>query len=120
MFPTGGAGVALLVLRCVVAATVFDSAIVCAPVGAESILDGAAVLVGLCLGLGVVTPYCAAISCLLEVGLLITTGCPSRFQLTTSALTAGATAGLGPGAYSVDARLFGRRVFKIPRRGSST
>ena len=114
MFPTGSAGVALLVLRCVVAATVLVNANVCSPVDAKLIGVGAAVLVGVCLGLGLVTPYCAAISCVSELALLITTGCPTRFQLATSALTAGATVGLGPGAYSVDARLFGRRVFKIP------
>jgi len=114
MFPTGSAGIALLVLRCVIAVTVLVYASVCSPAGAQLIVGGAAVLVGFCLCVGVVTPYCAAVSCVLELALLITTGCPSKFELAMSALTAAATAGLGPGAYSVDARLFGRKVFRIP------
>ena len=115
MFPAGGAGIALLVLRCVIAVTVLVYASICSPVDAKLIVGGAAALVGFCLCVGVVTPYCAAVSCALELVLLITTGCPSKFELAMSALTAAATAGLGPGAYSIDARLFGRKVFTIPR-----
>ncbi len=114
MFPTGSAGVSLVVLRCVVAATVFVDATGASPMGAAFTVRGIASLVALCLCLGVVTPYCAAASCLLEFALLITADGPPKFQLAMSALTAAATTGLGPGAYSIDARLFGRRVFTIP------
>ena len=114
MFPTGGAGLSLVVLRVVVAATVFVHTTAFWPMGAGFIVSGIAALVGLCLGLGVATPYCAAVSCVLELTLLVTAGGPGRFQFGMSALTAAATAGLGPGAYSIDARLFGRKVFTIP------
>ncbi len=119
MFPKGSAGVSLVVMRCVVACTLFVNAASAWPTGAAFTVRGIAALIALCLCLGVLTPYCAAASCLLELALLTTSGGPGRFQLTMSALTAAATAGLGPGAYSIDARLFGRRVFTIPPgRGS--
>src|SRR5262245_46925560 len=114
MFPTGGAGIALLVLRCVVASTLFVDATSFWPMGAAFVVRDIASLIAVCLCLGVVTPYCAGVSCVLELSLLFTAGGPGRFQLGMSALTAAATVGLGPGAYSIDARLFGRKVFTIP------
>src|SRR5215475_3649622 len=109
MFPTGSAGLSLVVLRCVVAATMFVHATACWSMGAGVVVTGIAALIGLCLCLGAMTPYCAGVSCVLELVLLITPGGPGRFEFGMSALTAAATAGLGPGAYSIDARLFGDR-----------
>ena len=114
MFPTGSAGIALIVLRSVVAVTVLVNARTCWPMGSTLIVEGIAAIVALCLFLGFLTPYCAAVSCFLELALLITTGASNRLQLGLSALTAAATVVLGPGAYSVDGRLFGRKVFTIP------
>ena len=77
------------------------------------LVRGMAALVALCLFLGFLTPYCAALCCVLELTLLVIT-VSNRFQLGMSSLTAAATVVLGPGAYSVDARLFGRQLIKIP------
>ena len=114
MFPTGSAGIALVVLRCVVAVTVLVNATICWPTGFSLIVGAIAALVGLFLLLGFLTPYCAATSCVLELALLVSTDVPSKLQLGLSALTAATTVVLGPGAYSIDARLFGRQLIKIP------
>jgi uncharacterized membrane protein YphA (DoxX/SURF4 family) len=114
MFPTGSAGIALVVLRSVVAVTVLANATICGPTGFSLIVGAIAALAGLFLLLGLLTPYCAAAACLVELALLVTGQSSNRFQLAISALTAVATVVLGPGAYSVDSRLFGRRLIKIP------
>jgi len=108
----GMAGVALVVLRSVVAVTVVINIRTSLPMASGLIIEGIAVLVGLCLCLGFLTPYCAALSCFLELTLLVANS-PNKLQLGMSALTAAATTALGPGAYSVDARLFGRKLIKI-------
>jgi uncharacterized membrane protein YphA (DoxX/SURF4 family) len=114
MFPTGSVGIALGVLRSVVAVTLFVNAATCWPSGLSLVVSGTAALVGLLLLLGLFTPYGAAASCIMELALLVTGRSANGFELVTSALTAATTVILGPGAYSVDARLFGRRLIKIP------
>ena len=113
-FPAGMAGVALVVLRSVVAITIIVETCKRSILTPSIPIDAFVVLVGLCLFLGFLTPYCAALSCLIELILLVTTAVPSGFHLAMSALTAAAAAVLGPGAYSLDARLFGRKLIKIP------
>jgi hypothetical protein len=119
MFPTGNAGIALGVLRSVVAITVLVDASRRWTLGSAPIIDGFVVLVGLCLFLGFMTPYCAAASCLVELTLLVIAGSSSSFQFAMSALTAGAVGALGPGAYSLDSRIFGRKLITIPPRRNS-
>ena len=112
--PPGMASVALIVLGSVVAITIVVDTCKCSIPICPAPIDALAVLVGLCLFLGFLTPYCAALSCLIELILLVTTAVPGGFQLAMSALTGAAAAVLGPGAYSLDARLFGRKLIKIP------
>jgi hypothetical protein len=119
IFPTGMAGVALVVLRCVVAITVIAETYRLSTAGWAHMLDPFVALVGLSLFLGLLTPYCAGLCCLLELAFLVTNGIPNRFHLVMSALTAASVAALGPGAYSWDARFFGRKLIKIPPRRNS-
>ena len=113
-FPAGMAGAALVVLRFVVAIVIIVETCKRSIVGAAVPIDAFVVLVGLCLFLGFLTPYCAALSCLIELILLMSSAVPDRFELAMAASTAAVAAVLGPGAYSLDARLFGRKLIKIP------
>jgi hypothetical protein len=113
------AGVALVVLRCVVALTIIVETHSVSALGWAHVLDALAALVGLFLFLGLLTPYCAALCCLLELTFLVGNGFSNGFQLGMAALTAASMVALGPGAYSVDARLFGRKLIKIPPRRNS-
>jgi uncharacterized membrane protein YphA (DoxX/SURF4 family) len=118
IFPAGSAGIALVVLRSVVAATVFTQTQTHSSTGCAILLDGLASVVGLSLFLGFLTPYCAAASCLVEFTLLVMSWRPDGFQLWMSALTSGSVAVLGPGAYSVDAKIFGRKLIEVTPRNN--
>jgi uncharacterized membrane protein YphA (DoxX/SURF4 family) len=114
MFPTGPAGFALLVLRILVAAMV--------------LVDGTAQtawmtslwtqlsfgILAAALGAGFLTPYCASFCSLEELIALWMTGGHNEFHLILASLTSVVLAILGPGAYSVDARIFGRRLLTVP------
>ena len=119
IFPTGMAGVALLVLRCMVALALIVETRSLFALGWAHELDALVALVGLFLFLGFLTPYCAALCCVVELAPLVANGIPNGFQLGMSALTAASIVVLGPGAYSLDARFFGRKLIRIPPRRNS-
>jgi hypothetical protein len=114
IFPTGMAGVALVVLRSVVAITVIIETRSFSAPGWTHVLDALVPLVGLFLFLGFATPYCAALCCIVDFALLVAKGVPNGFQFGMAGLTAASMVALGPGAYSLDARFFGRKLIKIP------
>jgi hypothetical protein len=105
MFPTGAPGVALLLLRWTLASSIFLP-VMDAPVVLRAVL---AVL----LGSGLFTPIVAPLASVLPVIALwrldyntpLTWVVPALLVVIASCLTM-----LGPGAYSVDSLLFGRRV----------
>jgi hypothetical protein len=112
-FPGGSPGFGLLLLRVSVAVALFAH-------GATYLVDsrsnpgkwaiGALVaLTGGLLVLGVLTPLSSAVAA--ATALLFGTGLPTLLIM----LTATALALLGPGAFSVDAALFGRREISFPR-----
>ena len=130
-FPDGCPGVVLLLLRAVLGLVVVVQGALC--IGEQN-ATSAAWFVGLsalaCGGLlliGLLTPIVGAIVAvgILSVVISLLPACvPSLFNSRISvlfALTMLLTViGIGPGAFSLDARFFGRREIIIPRRISQS
>jgi hypothetical protein len=115
MFPAGSVGGALLVMRISVAAAVFMNALSYVESGGTVWVAGPLMFVAVVLSVGLLTPYLTVGTILLHLVLLRhPTG--RAFQLVTALIGSGILAVLGPGAYSIDSRIFGRRVLELPSK----
>jgi len=111
-FPRGSAGVGLLMLR--------------AAVGLQLLLEGgcggavpwwlaiAELSLVMTLAAGLLTPVAALLVAGYQVACLAHADWPHAAALLTATVTALALAMLGAGAYSLDARIFGRRRLIVP------
>lgn len=107
MFPTGSPGIALLLLRFALAATMLNG--LPEPAGPESpwvVASTWVVVIALCAGF--LTPLTALLSVAIELAVWRLTGALEAIHV-CAILVALALTMLGPGSYSMDARLFGRR-----------
>jgi putative oxidoreductase len=69
---------------------------------------------GTLLLLGLWTPICGALIAVIEIWIALSyAGCGASIVLAALGAT---VAMIGPGAWSIDARLFGRKHFEIPHR----
>jgi hypothetical protein len=116
MFPTGRPGVALLLMRVGLAIMLMDGV-------SGRLLDLGSVwfllapgVVAVALCLGFLTPVVAALTVLLEVATWATAGGTIGAVHVCAVLDAIALGLLGPGSYSLDARLFGRRQIVLRGR----
>lgn len=109
MFPTAGPGVGLLLLRLAVALPLVLDAADPGPLAPT----GLAWLVAVLLGAGLMTPILAVGAAALHV-VRIGVDPLMASMLAPHVLAAAAVALLGPGAYSIDARRFGRRLVVTP------
>ena len=116
MFPLGAPGAALFVLRLAVAGTLFIDGTVHWTLVTSLWTLVPIVLTAACVCFGLVTPLCASLCCLMEFCTLTVTGGQEIFHLVISILISAALAILGPGAYSVDAQIFGRKLLTVPPR----
>jgi uncharacterized membrane protein YphA (DoxX/SURF4 family) len=125
LFPSGSAGLALLGLRlmCGIAAIAVGVAYVDGwSLGWPSRLMGLILLAdGLLLSLGLLTRIAGMVAPLLACAVAfqwVLTSSPWFVEIRTVALPFAAISlalvALGPGAYSIDARLFGRKELRIP------
>jgi hypothetical protein len=116
MFPTGAAGAGLLLLRVSIAVSLLtDGTAHCALVKSFGIFIVFS-LTATFLCLGFLTPYFSITCCLLALATLWATGRPADLHLVLSIANGIALSMLGPGAYSLDARIFGRRLLSVSSR----
>ena len=116
-FPNGWPGVGLLLLRALVAVTLIAQTLTYLGSTNLSLIDyflaGLAFVIAACLLIGLMTPIVAIIVGLSAVALAGS----NAFQLTQTLLNliilSTAISLLGPGAFSFDARMFGRREILI-------
>ena len=118
VFPSGWPGRGLLLQRTVTAAFLFHFGfgrlreVLPAVLVTPHLISGGA---GVFLLLGLWTPICGGVIVIVEVWIAFS--CAGVDQVSILLATSGATlAMIGPGAWSLDARLFGRKHFEIPQR----
>jgi hypothetical protein len=117
MFPHGGPGVGLLLLRLSVAAILFMDAARFSGGSSVLLLCVFVVLMSVSLSIGFLTPHLSVVACAAAVVHLLMGAHSGNLLHVFPVINAAALTLLGPGAYSLDARLFGRRVTVVaPRR----
>src|SRR5262249_16919005 len=113
MFPPGWPGLALLSLRLSVALALLADIH-----GLREAIAGwiyaAVISLAVCLGAGLATPVSACVALTAHVVIWSCVGVGNPASATIVTLDALALALLGPGAYSIDAYRFGRRVVVFP------
>jgi uncharacterized membrane protein YphA (DoxX/SURF4 family) len=109
MFPSGLPGLALMLLRSSVAlALLFEC--YAHRQGLPVWLHGVAIVLSVALALGILTPIAAMAAVVVHALIWSFPGAGSALVAATVALDAIALAFLGPGAYSIDAQRYGRRI----------
>lgn len=117
-YPDGAAGIALVLLR-LACAWIASLVIVRLPFPQFSpnatIVVSAAFALALALGSG--TRLVAFVLAVAAIVTAIMTGSDSALTMIARACACAALGLLGPGAYSIDAHMFGRRVIRLEPRG---
>jgi len=111
MFPTGLPGLALLLLRGSVAIAFVVASFRQEPPGW---LQATAIILAIGLLAGYLTPIVAVAAVFVHAFVWFGLGLDATTWAVVASLDAVALALVGPGAYSIDAYLFGRRVVVLP------
>ena len=113
-FPNAWPGAGLLLLRITLGGALFADAVAAlqGPASQMTMPAVAELVIGALVMVGLWTPITAAVACLLSLGIPLIAERPLEPQLLRAAIGLGLVV-LSPGAWSVDARLFGRRRVEI-------
>jgi hypothetical protein len=109
MFPLGSAGIALVLLRLSAAGMLLTISFPQAEVTSSEWAFAGLALLAAFLVLGVFTPILCILCCSLEIAALISLRGALALHLVFAIVDTAALGLLGPGGYSLDARMFGRR-----------
>ena len=118
MFPNGWPGRALLLLRLVAGSLIIHDAVAGLAAQPRPLAVGMlaiAAVAGLLLALGLWTPVAGAVVAIIEVSTAFM-GTEHVRSVALLATVGIALALMGPGVWSIDARLFGRKRIDIPER----
>jgi putative oxidoreductase len=117
-YPDGAAGIALVLLRLACASI---AVLIIAPLPFPRFSPNASIVVSaafaLALALGLGTRIVAFVSAAAAIATAFMTGSDIALTMIACACGCAALGLLGPGAYSIDANLFGRRVVRLEPRG---
>jgi hypothetical protein len=118
MFPNGLAGLALLVLRISLLFGIFFTTKIVWTF--HPLLMWLSVIVGILLCAGIATPICATLCFIAAIVAVVKSDAVTVVCSTFSACVAAAVVLLGPGAFSIDALLFGRKRMLFDKRKKDT
>jgi len=110
MFPAGTAGYGLLILRLCASGMLIHNGIPSAIVSIAMWEISGVIVVAGALCAGAFIPVACCVSAGLQLVMLLRAPEPDPFQFASSFCITAALFLLGPGAFSVDSRLFGRRL----------
>jgi hypothetical protein len=109
-FPGESAGAALLILRVCLATSLLQFAWMQFKADGALMTALALAALSIAIGVGAFLPVCCSLAVMFQLAAANASGWNSPLLTVIGALQTAALALLGAGAYSVDARLFGRRV----------
>ncbi|MBB6146816.1 hypothetical protein HNQ77_004797 [Silvibacterium bohemicum] len=118
MFPAGTAGIALLIMRVASGAMMLQHICRLPPL-ATPVSALILILLAGALFFGFLTPYASAVSCVIELTSMVRSEAQLELFIAISIANTVALGILGPGAYSFDSHIFGRRVINFPIRNKS-
>jgi hypothetical protein len=110
MFPAGAAGWGLLILRVCAAGMLVRNSIIdpTVPIPAWQIAVVITLVIAFCLG--AFTPLTCCVSVVMQILLVLHARESNPYHIAFSLCVTAAVFLLGPGAFSLDSRLFGRRL----------
>jgi uncharacterized membrane protein YphA (DoxX/SURF4 family) len=110
MFPAGAAGWGLVLLRVCAAGMLVRNSIVDPPVPIPTWQIAGVIILVTAFCLGVFTPVSCCISAVMQIFLVVHAHQSNPYHIAFTFCVTAALFLLGPGAFSLDSRLFGRRL----------